>query len=100
MAPLRSVKPMANARTPKRLKGQAFGQSPVIAESLSAEAVLDALKMILVGAPLNEVLTGVTRLIEAHSVGMFCSIFLVEADGVHLRYAAASNLPQAYRAAT
>jgi formate hydrogenlyase transcriptional activator len=100
MSPLRSVKPMANARTPKRLKGQAFGQSPVIAESLSAETVLDALKMILIGAPLHHVLAGVTHLIEAHSVGMFCSIFLVEADGVHLRYAAASSLPEAYRAAT
>jgi PAS domain-containing protein len=91
---------MANARTPKALRGQASGQSPVLAETLSAEAVLDALKMILVGAPLNEVLTGVTRLIEVHSVGMVCSIFLVEEDGLHLRYAAAPNLPEAYRAAT
>ena len=56
--------------------------------------------MILIGAPLNEVLTSVTRLIEAHSVGMSCSVFLVEADGLHLRYAAAPNLPEAYRAAT
>jgi PAS domain S-box-containing protein len=91
---------MASARTPKRLQGQTPGLSRALAETLSAEAVLDALKLILIGAPLNQVLTAVIHLIEAHSVGMSCSIFLVEADGLHLRYAAAANLPEAYRAAT
>jgi PAS domain S-box-containing protein len=61
--------------------------------------VLDALKMILLGAPLNEVLTTITRLIEAHSTGMLCSISLLDEDSVHLHYGAAS-LPEAYRAAT
>jgi formate hydrogenlyase transcriptional activator len=56
--------------------------------------------MILIGASLPEVLTSVVRLIEAHSEGMFCSIFLLEKDGQHLRYAAAPNLPDAYQAAT
>ena len=37
---------------------------------------------------------------EGHSQGMLCSIFLVEKDGMHLRYAAAPNLPQSYRIAT
>jgi formate hydrogenlyase transcriptional activator len=45
---------------------------------LPSDAVLDALKMILLGAPLNEVLATITRLIEAHSTGMLCSIFLDE----------------------
>jgi formate hydrogenlyase transcriptional activator len=67
---------------------------------LSGEAVLAALKMILVGTSLPEVLTSVTRLIEAHSDGMLCSIFLVEKDGLHMRYAAAPNLPESYRNAT
>jgi formate hydrogenlyase transcriptional activator len=67
---------------------------------LPSEAVLDALKMILLGAPLNEVLTSVTRLIESRSEGMLCSIFLLEDDGLHLRCAAAPSLPEAYRAAT
>ena len=62
--------------------------------------MLDALKMILLGAPLNEVLTTITRLIEAHSTGMLCSIFLLEEDGLHLRYGVAASLPEAYRAAT
>src|SRR5215470_12950958 len=68
--------------------------------ALSSEAVLDALKMILIGAPLIEVLTAVARLIEAHADGMLCSIFLLDTDGEHLRYAAAPNLPEPYRAAT
>jgi len=42
--------------------------------------VLDALKMILLGTPLNEVLTTITRLIEGHSTGMLCSIFLLDED--------------------
>ena len=67
---------------------------------LSAEGVLDALKMMLIGAPLSEVLTSVTRLIEAHSDGMLCSIFLLGEDGQHLQYGAAPSLPEAYVAAT
>jgi hypothetical protein len=67
---------------------------------LSGEGVLDALKMMLIGAPLDEVLTSVTRLIEAQSDGMLCSIFLVDKDGLHLRYGAAPSLPESYRVAT
>jgi formate hydrogenlyase transcriptional activator len=69
-------------------------------QTLSSDAVLDALKMILIGAPLSEVLTSVTRLVEAQRPGMLCSIFLLDRDGVHLRYAAAPNLPESYRLAT
>jgi formate hydrogenlyase transcriptional activator len=79
---------------------QALPTSPPPAQMLPGDAVLDALKMMLLGAPLNEVLTTITRLIEAHSEGMLCSIFLVDEDGLHLRYGVAENLPQTYRAAT
>jgi formate hydrogenlyase transcriptional activator len=82
------------------LPGQVSPTSPAGPQTLSSEAVLDALKMILIGASLTEVLTSITRLIEAHSNGMLCSIFLVEKDGLHLRYAAAPNLPEPYRMAT
>jgi PAS domain S-box-containing protein len=68
--------------------------------ALSSGALLDALKMILTGTSLADVLTSITRLIEAHCDGMLCSIFLVEQDGMHLRYAAAPNLPEEYRRAT
>src|SRR5258705_12816660 len=89
---------MANVKTLPNL--QALSISPSRAQTLPSEAVLDALKMMLIGASLNEVLRSITRLIEAHSEGMLCSIFLLDEDGLHLRYGAAANLPQAYQAAT
>src|SRR5271170_2593705 len=90
---------MAESAKSTRLFEQASPTSPV-SRTLSSEAVLDALKMILIGASLTEVLTSITSLIEAHSEGMLCSIFLVEKDSLHLRYAAAPNLPESYRMAT
>ena len=87
-----NVKTLPNLQTPSR--------SPSPAQTLPSEAVLDSLKMMLIGASLNEVLTSITRLIEAHSEGMLCSIFLLDEDGLHLRYGVAPNLPQAYQAAT
>ena len=89
---------MANVKTLPNL--QALSRSPSAAQTLPSEAVLDALKMMLIGASLNEVLTSISRLIEAHSEGMFCSIFLLDEDGLHLRYGVAPNLPQAFQAAT
>src|SRR5271170_2829662 len=80
--------------------GEPSSESETGKQTLSAKAVLDALKMILADASLGEVLTSVTRLIETQRPGMLCSIFLLDADGVHLRYAAAPSLPQAYRLAT
>ena len=91
---------MAGAKMSTYLQDQVSPTSPASPQTLSSEAVLDALKMILIDAPLKEVLTSVTRLIEAHSDGMLCSIFLLDKDGQHLRYAAAPNLPESYRAAT
>jgi formate hydrogenlyase transcriptional activator len=89
---------MANAKALPNL--QALSRSPSPAPTLPSEAVLDALKMMLIGASLNEVLTSLARLIEAHSEGMLCSIFLLDDDGLHLRYGVAADLPLAYRAAT
>lgn len=75
-------------------------QALLLAEHLSAEALLDSLKMILQDTSLIDVLTSIVRLIESHSKGMLCSIFMVEQDGLHMRYAAAPNLPETYRIAT
>ena len=75
-------------------------QAPLLAEHLSAEALLDSLKMILENTSLADVLTSIVRLIESHSKGMLCSIFIVAQDGLHMRYAAAPNLPETYRLAT
>ena len=89
---------MANGKASPNL--EALPTSPSLAQTLPSGAVFDALKMILLGAPLNEVLTTIIRLIEAHSTGMRCSISLLDEDGLHLHYGAAPNLPEAYRAAT
>jgi formate hydrogenlyase transcriptional activator len=74
--------------------------SPARTQTLSSEGVLDALKMILIGAPLNDVLSSVALLIEAHTEGMLCSIYLLDEDGLRLRYAAGPKLPNAFRVAT
>src|SRR6266853_597312 len=89
---------MANAKALPNL--QALPTSPFPAQSLSSVAVFDALKMILIGAPLNDVLRSVALLIEANTEGAVCSIFLLDEDGQHLRYAAAPQMPDEYRVAT
>lgn len=91
---------MTNDRMSATLQDQTPTTSPVYAHTLSSEAVLDALKMILIGAPLNDVLTSIALLIEAHTPGALCSVFLLDEDGVHLRYAAAPTLSDEYRIAT
>ncbi|HWO31133.1 MAG TPA: GAF domain-containing protein, partial [Candidatus Acidoferrum sp.] len=93
-------RPLVMAKTKASPNLQALPTSPSLAQTLPSDAVLDALKMILLGAPLNEILTTITRLIEAHSTGMRCSISLLDEDGLHLRYGVAVSLPEAYRAAT
>src|SRR5467141_2245722 len=89
---------MANAKASPNLQALPTSSSP--AQSLSSEVVLDALKMILIGAPLNDILRSVALLIEAHTEGAVCSIFLLDEDGQHLRYAAAPKLSDEYRVAT
>jgi hypothetical protein len=89
---------MASAKALLNIRALSRSSSP--AQTLPSEAVLDALKMMLIGAAPNEVLTSVTRLIDAHSEGMLCSLFLLDEDGLHLRYGGVANLPEAYRAAT
>src|SRR6266852_5325078 len=89
---------MAHAKASPNL--QALPTTPSPAQSLSREVVLDALKMILIGAPLNDILRSVALLIEAHTEGAVCSIFLLDEDGQHLRYAAAPKLSDEYRVAT
>jgi formate hydrogenlyase transcriptional activator len=80
--------------------GQAFQSSSSFSRTLSRGSIPDSLKLILAGAPLGEILTTVARLIEDQSPGTLCSIFLLEEKGLRLRYAAAPNLPEAYRTAT
>ncbi|PYV58943.1 MAG: Fis family transcriptional regulator [Acidobacteria bacterium] len=91
---------MTDARTSTTFQDQTSATPRAYEHTLSSEAVLDALKMILIGAPLNDVLTSIALLIEAHTPGALCSVFLLDEDGVHLRYAAAPRLSDEYRIAT
>src|ERR1700676_1298294 len=88
---------MANATVSPNLR--ALPTSPSPTQTLADNGVFDALKMILIGAPLNDILRSVALLIEAHSEGAVCSIFLLDEDGQHLRYAAAPKMPDEYRVA-
>src|SRR6202047_4204854 len=89
---------MANATASPNRRARPTFPSP--AQTLPVDAVFDALKMILFGAPLNDILRSVALLIEAQTEGAVCSIFLLDEDGQHLRYAAAPKMPDEYRVAT
>lgn len=91
---------MGDTPTSTTRQDMALATPPDSAQTLSSAAVLDALKMILLGAPLNEVPKSVALLIEAHTEGAVCSIFLLDEDGQHLRCAAAPRLSDEYRVAT
>jgi formate hydrogenlyase transcriptional activator len=91
---------MADPSVLAKIPAQEPSTSPGLQEIRSGESILDSLKLILAGAPLGEVLTTIARLIEGQTPGTLCSIFLLEEEGLHLRYAAAPNLPEEYRAAT
>lgn len=56
------------------------------------------LELIVVGAPLPEVLTALARAAESQAEGMACSVLLLDDDGVHLRLGAAPSLPAGYAA--
>ena len=59
----------------------------------STESVLNLQKLIFAGSPLSEVLTNIAQLVESQAKGMFCTIWLPDADGKELRCAAAPSLP-------
>jgi formate hydrogenlyase transcriptional activator len=91
---------MTDAKSSIVVLDQVSATSPARTQTLSSEGVLDALKMILTDAPLNDVLHSVALLIEAHSEGILCTIYLLDEDGLRLRFAAGPKLPDAYRVAT
>ncbi|HEY1298522.1 MAG TPA: PAS domain-containing protein [Chloroflexota bacterium] len=61
----------------------------------------DALASMARGSPIEEVLSGLCHTVEqlAADPGMFASILLMDADGLHLRHGAAPTLPEAYNRA-
>jgi formate hydrogenlyase transcriptional activator len=60
---------------------------------LSAESVLNLLKLILAGSPFPEVLTIIARLVESQGDGTLCTIWLPDEGGRKLYCAAAPSLP-------
>lgn len=88
------------------LKGKR-GEAPLfatIARSISerkqAEALLTEqkriLEMIARGAPLQDTLEALARVVESRAPDMLVSILLLDADGVHVRHGTAPSLPAAF----
>jgi len=71
-----------------------------IAARKQRDALLDGQKqlfeMIAEGAPLQETLDALLRLIEGQSPDLLCSVLLLDADGLHLRPGAAPTLPESF----
>ena len=57
------------------------------------------LEMIATGASLDVILSHLVRLVERHSAGMWCSVILLDDDGVHLRRARRRACRQVYNQA-
>lgn len=77
------------------------GTAPSSGRDLRAAALLagqnQALELIAQGAPLNEVLSFLTRFIESQEDDLYCSVLVL--DGEQLRLGAAPRLPEAYNRA-
>ncbi|MDC6169024.1 diguanylate cyclase [Paucibacter sp. XJ19-41] len=54
------------------------------------------LELIARGAPLAETLQRLALLIEAQSKGLYCSVLLLDEDGIHVRPGVGPRLPPAY----
>lgn len=54
------------------------------------------LEMIAGGAPLEEILTALLRVLESQFPEMLCSVLLLDPDGERLRHGAAPSLPEEY----
>lgn len=65
------------------------------AKALSASEN-ELLQMVATGQPLKPVLERLTALIEAQFDGLYCSVMLLDADGVHIHPGAGPRLPEAY----
>jgi two-component system, sensor histidine kinase and response regulator len=56
----------------------------------------EVLEMVAAGAALHVTLDTLVRSIEAQAPGMLASILLLDADGIHVRHAAAPSLPASF----
>lgn len=71
-----------------------------ISERKRRDALLDGhrrvLELVAGGAPLEDALTALMRVLESQAEGMLCSVLLMDAAGGHLRHGAAPSLPDDY----
>lgn len=67
----------------------------ILAEEL-ANTQIQVMEMIVAGRPIADTLNMLLRMIELQSPEMLCSILLLDADGIHVRHAAAPSLPKEY----
>ena len=56
----------------------------------------ELLQMVATGEPLKPVLMRLTALIEAQFPGLFCSVMLLDADGIRMHPGAAPRMPDTY----
>jgi len=63
------------------------------------EGQAELLEMIAKGYPLQETLERLTLIIEAQSDGLYCSILLLDPDGMHIHPMAGPNMPPNYMTA-
>lgn len=54
------------------------------------------MEMIASGADLNQTLDAITKNVESFLQNTYCSILLLDKDGIHLRHGAAPSLPKEY----
>src|SRR3954471_20200971 len=54
------------------------------------------LEMIATGTPLPAVLDSLVHLVESQCDGMFCTVLLLDEDGITARHGAAPSLPPGY----
>jgi PAS domain S-box-containing protein len=71
-----------------------------VSERRRAEAFSEGkkhlLEMVANGAPLQQTLVALTRLVEAQYPGAQCSVMLLDNDGIHLRDTASPSLPATF----
>ncbi len=76
---------------------------PPLPRELAAESLhagqSRVLELIAKGVRLQEVLESLMLLIESQSEGLYCSVLLLDEDGIHIHPGAGPNLPASYMAA-
>ncbi|MEK6753688.1 MAG: PAS domain S-box protein [Chloroflexota bacterium] len=79
---------------------QKLGVAIDITERKRAETLMEGekkiLEMIARGETLSQILDAITRSIEAQSHGLFCTILLLDPDGIHVRHGAAPSMPETF----